>query len=544
MHYSNCPAFENGDPQPSSGDHFPAASMAAPRLSVGSSLASGRLEIRGRVGEGGMGLVYEAYDWVRDERVALKTGYAVHPEGIYRLKREFRALKRVKHPNLVGLYGLFAEPERWYFTMELVDGSPFGTWLTSVNATAANDADLRRAFLQLARGVSAIHQAGKVHRDLKPSNVVITSEGRVVILDFGLVCDPTPGGVGQTQEDGRISGTPAYLAPEQGYGGPASEASDWYAFGVMLFQALTRELPYSAHNLVAHRCSGGVPNPQHRNPHVSDAIAHLCQRLLQCEPEKRADAREVLAVLSNVPTLGLPRPPLARLMSKPQGSSDRLEAGLSETRAGKCVVSFAGSADRIVIEDYVRTLDHTGRALVLRGQCCESEAIPYTGLDGVVDDLSHYLVKLSRDRAASLLPRDIRALSQVFPVLNRVDVIAEFPERRACQDDFGQRSQSALIELLARIRDHQPLVLVLENLEHATTDTLTLLEQLLTLEQLPIQVLFHLSGKPTKGVLKLLLGLKRCAWITLSAPSAYWERHVPTVKSSRSLAMTYNQSLR
>ncbi|HKO92780.1 MAG TPA: serine/threonine-protein kinase, partial [Polyangiaceae bacterium] len=206
-------------------------------LAVGTRLVGGRFSILRRLGEGGMGIVYEAFDDQRKGRVALKTLTHIDAAGVYRLKNEFRALSDVIHPNLVQLYELFAENDAWFFSMELIDGERFDRWVRPDGAV--HEQRLRRALPQLVAGVAAIHTAAKLHRDLKPSNVLVTPEGRVVVLDFGLSVDPELGGVGHTLADASISGTPAYMAPEQAAGKTASAASDYYAIGVMLFEALT-----------------------------------------------------------------------------------------------------------------------------------------------------------------------------------------------------------------------------------------------------------------------------------------------------------------
>src|SRR5262249_37094450 len=118
------------------------------------------------------------------------------------------------------------------------DGASQAPDLQSIAAPAAIER-LRASMGQLASGVYALHQAGKLHRDLKPSNVLVEAGGRVVVLDFGLVEDS-----GGKADVGIIQGTPAYMAPEQARGEPALPASDWYAVGVMLHQALTGRLPF------------------------------------------------------------------------------------------------------------------------------------------------------------------------------------------------------------------------------------------------------------------------------------------------------------
>ncbi|HET6340504.1 MAG TPA: protein kinase [Polyangiales bacterium] len=113
----------------------------------------------------------------------------------------------------------FVRAEDWFFTMELVDGKSFDQWVrpraAELDSGVVDEARLRAALAQLCDAITAIHEAGKLHRDLKPSYVLVTPEGRVVVLDFGLAIDPQPGGVGQTLQDAGVSGTPAYVRPNR-----------------------------------------------------------------------------------------------------------------------------------------------------------------------------------------------------------------------------------------------------------------------------------------------------------------------------------------
>ncbi len=182
-----------------------------------------------RIGAGGMGVVYETYDQLRGELVALKTMRRVDPAALVRFKQEFRSLSDITHPNLANLYELFAVEDRWFFTMELVEGCDFISFVKGTPEEVAarwnaeptvmarpprsaggpsaaarspnfhfDEKRLRDALSQLALGVSALHAAGKLHRDIKPPNVLVTHEGRVVLLDFGLTADLASVGSGAT----------------------------------------------------------------------------------------------------------------------------------------------------------------------------------------------------------------------------------------------------------------------------------------------------------------------------------------------------------
>ena len=175
--------------------------------------------------------------------MALKTLRRSTAADLYRLKREFRSLADVAHPNLVCLYELFVEDDRCFFTMELVNGTGFVDHVRGADRSHRSDIRLVPAARQLVEGVCALHRKGKLHCDIKPSNVLVTTDGRVVVLDFGLIADQRYGQAGDANYV--AGGTPAYMAPEEAPGMAPSEASDWYAVGVTLYEALTGVLPFS-----------------------------------------------------------------------------------------------------------------------------------------------------------------------------------------------------------------------------------------------------------------------------------------------------------
>jgi eukaryotic-like serine/threonine-protein kinase len=484
-----------------------------------------RFELVRRLGAGGMGIVYEVFDRERGEHVALKTLGRVDPAGIYDLKREFRSLADVRHPNVVSLYDIVNEAGQWFFTMELVHGTPFSDYVALapggseaartptprrpapdedrgallVSQTRADirrveprfdEAKLRSALAQLVLGVSAIHAAGKLHRDIKPSNVLITREGRAVVLDFGLVQDDarTSDTADTSLDDNLVVGTPAYMAPEQAAGKRATAASDWYAVGTMLYRALSGQLPFSG-SLTEVLLRKQTEDPPPLGSIVRGLprdLERLAMDLLRRQPELRLDEegfRQRLA-LDRAPAKITSRPDAAPLIGR-DAELAVLDQALASSRRGLPQVVFlegpSGLGKSMLVQHFLRGVRQTPSAVVLSGRCYAREALPYKAFDAIIDALSRFLSRLPEASAAELLPRNRRALTSLFPVLERVPIIdawdslARLPsspvERR-------ERAFAALKELLGRISDQGPLVLTIDNLEWGDKDSAELLLRL------------------------------------------------------------------
>lgn len=452
---------------------------------------TGRYEILDRLGSGGMGAVYSARDHERDQVVALKTLYWVEPSAIYRLKKEFRALSDVVHPNLVALYELVAEEGQWFYTMEMVDGIDFAR---AMRPEELDLPSLRQSLPQFAAGIHTVHEAGKLHRDLKPSNVLVTSEGRVVILDFGIVADLTQAeGEPHTMAGEGIWGTAAYMAPEQA-NGEATAASDWYAMGVMIYEVLTGKLPFSGppFSIIAQKLQGNVPHPDEIVPGLPADLVELCLGLMALEPADRPSGAEILERLGAVeerPT-SVPPIPAARLVGREQ-QLGQLEDAFHRAQAGKpvlvCVHGPSGIGKSTLLEKFVDQQARDSSALVLRGRCYERESVPYKGVDAVIDSLSRFLRALPKEQVKGLIPEDLKLLCTIFPALERVAVIAELPSRREIRDPVETRRRAfmALRELLRRVAALRPLIIYIDDLQWADEDSIGLLNELL----LPVDTL-------------------------------------------------------
>ncbi|MBX7116476.1 MAG: serine/threonine-protein kinase PknK, partial [Myxococcaceae bacterium] len=493
------------------------------------------------LGAGSWGTVYQAYDNERNAFVAVKLLSRVGPEPLMRFKREFRALQNVVHSNLVTLYELLSHGDQWFFTMELVDGATFLEYVMgSVNVAprrglVANEIDvtadqrvrqknepstlevapqaytlatvlmqppvgqrearlddaaiarLRHALGQLVDGLCVLHAAGKLHRDVKPSNVLVTPTDRVVILDFGLVRDRQDLDIHRSSSGG-VVGTPAYMSPEQSAGDDVTEATDWYSVGVLLFEALTGEVPYEARasEMTAARRELPPLAPSMLVKGVPKDLDALCVQLLARQPGERLRGQQLREKLVR-PSM----PPMVRGVVDPQaqlfGRASELQA---LTQASEHVrnqqqaalvelTGAAGIGKSVLARKFFYDLCNAHqRWVVLEGRCGETETVPFKAFDGVVDELVAWLANLPATTVASLLPRDFTALCRLFPVLRRLE--AQVPARRRSVEpldalELRRRAFRALREMLARVAERYPLAIFLDDLQWGDDESAALL---------------------------------------------------------------------
>lgn len=257
------------------------------------------------LGAGGQGQVFRAWDDEVGAEVAVKLVDTRAPGRLDRLKREFRALTRIRHPNLVVPYELHAAEGHAWLTMELIDGEPIDTRVLALQVEDPEGWAERflAMFVALVDAVGTIHHHGVVHRDIKPGNVLVRSNGAPVLIDAGLAADTADGPASAV-------GTPAYMAPEQRIGARQTEAVDWYALGGVAWRCLTGMHPREAHLPEArNERAAGDHDPAHGLPPPWD---DLVPRLLDPEPERRPRAARILEVLAGAARADLAstRPPV------------------------------------------------------------------------------------------------------------------------------------------------------------------------------------------------------------------------------------------
>jgi serine/threonine protein kinase/tetratricopeptide (TPR) repeat protein len=467
--------------------------VQSPEAHVG----AGRFSGHRRLGAGGMGVVYEVHDAELDVRVAIKELPRIDADRLLRFKQEFRTLSSILHPTLVELYELISDGDRWFFTMELVDGVDFLDWVRP--GGALDESRLRATLRQLVIGVGAVHSAARLHRDLKRSNVMVRPDGRVAILDFGLATELGNDIVGAPRGEGTV----IYMAPEQWTGETLSPASDWYAVGVMLYEALTGRPPFTGRNseILMAKLSSEPSPPSAIAPGTPTDLDQLCAMLLRRNPAERPDVAEILRRLGHDAgevDLATPRFDEIPLLGREHHLA-ALDGAFSAVNSGETtsvhLYGASGSGKSALLSHFLESLGDKTPVVMLAGRCYEQESVPYKALDALVDALAHYLEQLPAAVAAPLVPPNVAALARIFPTMLRVPLVASAPQDSLLipdQREVRRLAFVALRELLARIGRRQPLVLVIDDLQWGDVDSALLLGELLQPPD-PPQLLLLLS---------------------------------------------------
>lgn len=437
------------------------------------------------IGEGALGVVYETWDQVRNESLALKTLHKATPAAIRGFKREFRTVANLSHENLVVLHELFFEDELWFFTMELVRGEPLLGARTSTVGSRLPAPLLREQFVQLARGVNALHQVEVVHRDIKPQNVLVEPTGRVVLLDYGMVTQVS-GLAPRADVDLGFAGSPGYMAPEQVFGESLTFASDWYSFGCVLYEGLTGMLPFEdgAGAILMRKLSHAPTPPRELASDVPEDLEALCLGLLERQPERRPDGDEVLRALGEV---GPPSRPSV-IPSSRRGShvfvgrdaevrfiSEWLQTDSLESPRVTVLSGPSGIGKTTLAEAVIARLE-SSNTLVLRSRCLKQEAVPFNAWDGMIDELSGVLEQAERSGVSGGVES---ALPRLFPVLSASHRASK--EAAAFAGDPAEmRSEGmrALRELFLELCASRPVLLFIDDIQWADADSLRLLREL------------------------------------------------------------------
>jgi serine/threonine protein kinase/tetratricopeptide (TPR) repeat protein len=478
-----------------------------------------------QIGAGGMGVVYEAHDQERNLRVAIKTLHQADSYLLYFLKQEFRLLADITHPNLVALHELISDGDAWFLVMELIDGVDLiqyvrtgsGTdrgaassptrietmlaptaYFASMESRAAKGAAepelpplsdpsqferLRAAVLQIAAGIAALHRAGRLHRDIKPGNVMIESNGRAVLLDFGLAAEVKNSSPGSALDSG-TAGTFVYMSPEQGLGEKLGEPSDWYSLGVMIYETIAGRLPFSGNrSQVQSARSSRDPEPVGASaPGTPADLAAVCTGLLHLRAEQRIGARELIRLLKGDAGTAAAIQSL-KFVGRERQLRD-LKNAFAAVKEGRTVAAYvrgpSGMGKSELVNHFLRELEQSNAALILRGRCYEREEVPFKAVDSLMDALARHLGRLPVEDLRSYLAPNVGALARIFPVLDLI--VAGCGLTMPVAMDSQELRQLAFVGLRETMRwlgSRFTLVLYVDDLQWGDADSAALLTELL-----------------------------------------------------------------
>ena len=323
-----------------------------------------------KVGEGGMGVVWKALDTTLDREIALKVlpdDVANDPDRLSRFEREAKALAALDHPNIVTIHTVQQAEGVRFITMELVRGAPL---TKSIPKGGMPLAELLRVGASLADALEAAHAKGVVHRDLKPGNVMVGNDGRVRVLDFGLVKLNRPEADGDATQAvtatatgiGMVVGTLPYMSPEQLKGEAVDHRTDIFSVGVMLYEMATGRHPFPAKSNAERVASilTGTPRPANEvRDDLPDGLQRVIERCIAKDPARRFEtAGQLRDELQSVERrLAVPGDvPRAATLSEPEKTAGRWSPGVRlvpghrvaesrRQRAIRCPFRTAGSRD-------------------------------------------------------------------------------------------------------------------------------------------------------------------------------------------------------
>ena len=463
-----------GLPTLDSSDGPPAAGTPSERPPAGAGNHVGRYRTLRVLDQGGVGVVYTAYDQLLDRVVALKTIRTDRSTStdVGRFIREAKALARLSHPNIVPIHDVSISGGQVFLAMELIRGRTLRQHLAELGRPP--HASIVALFIEAGRGLAAVHQAGLVHRDFKPDNVMVGEDGRVRVLDFGLVRDAQgdpshePGTPDALAVDltatGGVLGTPAYMAPEQHQGAAADARSDVYSFCASLYEALYGERPFVADSYEALRAAtlaGAVRPPAQAR--VSAWLRDVVLRGLQADPGARWPAMEpllaalasdpearrrrrlrVLALASGIAVLTLLGTLLA-LQLRRTWNHARTEALAAEHLAGVESEAVPARADAAFAE-FVAEPAHRGTRALARAWLHHGDRRRAADErdEALADYARAYVEAATPDDADEALRRIARVHLGGWDTATFSQVVATLPEGRDDQETTDLRIEAAL----------------------------------------------------------------------------------------------------
>ncbi|MBU2511887.1 protein kinase [bacterium] len=445
---------------------------------------SNRYHIIEKLGEGGCGVVYKAFDNDLQTEIALKEMRNLSLEERYLLKREFRILRELSHRNLIEIYDLIETEDSCLITMQLIDGNHFNkaVWKADVFSGGAVYYDLlRNYFSQLVDGLHYLHQNNVVHLDIKPANVMVGKNSNVIILDFGLALRQRQGTINNDQNV--PAGTPAYMSPEQIFGdNTISFASDWYSAGVVLYECLTGEIPPMIKGIE-------ILEPRQIDSDIPNDLNDLTVSLLKYDPVSRPRGKQISCHIRALQDRSQrPAPIVASASGVFIGRHAELEL-LKEKQKDSLNLSSqvlfiqgdAGVGKSRLIEQFITEYCLNNQILTLTSQCHPFETIRFNALDQIVETLTGFLRSLPTDRLNKLIPSKYSLLTEFFPVFGKVEMQFQSEDIPVIYEPREKRKELVEVfkELLANIASEIPFSVFIDDFQWSDIDSVQILADLI-----------------------------------------------------------------
>jgi serine/threonine-protein kinase len=313
------------------------------------AVLSDRYVLERLIGQGAMGWVYRATDVALNRAVAIKIllpELSRVPEIYARFAREARSIAGLDHPNVVPVFDVGHTAPWHYFVMKLLEGEPLSQRIHA--GVMAVEAAVEIG-LQILSGLEHLHGRGLIHRDIKPGNVLLTNDGRAVILDFGIL--RTASLEPRMTAAGLFHGTPEYVAPEIVRAGPGDARSDLYGLGITMYEMLTGVVPFDGGSPIeiAARRLREAPMPlRGRRPDVPPAVEDVVMRALERDPDERFSSagamREALALAATTVEPGRPVPELPRARHAGTAATQVIERPGRRGSSSRSLVALAAAA--------------------------------------------------------------------------------------------------------------------------------------------------------------------------------------------------------
>ncbi len=451
----------------------------------------GRFLLIRYIGRGGMGFVYAAIDLSCTAQVAIKMMRRGDGWSVFRFVEEFHWLSQLNHPNLVRLYDAYAEGDARYFSMELVDGNDIRQWYRDLKQDAADHLPtLVRSMGQLASAIHFLHSHGVIHRDIKCSNVMITARGRTVLLDLGLAIRETDQNATERPMEGdAMPGTFVYMSPEAYNNQKLGPSSDWYSFGVTLFELLVGDVPQID---VEQRDSEGNSSrnfayqPEQLYEQLKDVpndLATLCVSLLNPNPARRPTGSSVLETLQFDADL---KPQIidskcygrdAELSQLKRISSDCAQS--TQSRALIAISGDAGMGKSLLLETWLNSID-TPELRVLSVNSYRQDHTPYRLWNQIVQELVRLWGQLPLELGDILRPRT-QVIGRSFPQFLQLDNSISSVRAPASElANLLQASIESLLEVICELSAKIPVIIAIDNAQWADEVSMSGITQLLT----------------------------------------------------------------